>query len=865
MRDNYWKKCLNISTNWWNGKIYKKITRKMVLILAIMLILTAALGALAGVTAPPWVAIIIIVVMLSLSFLFTVNNGLILDIFTNAIKYLFTAKTKTIKNIDVHNGIIKLNNRKLIFFEIECSPLTGTEQQIYDKIEDFCDEISSFVNWSIINTFLPYSGLNDNNLAVDKKIESYLKNHKNDKDLENDPIFQNLLVNKILLKQYTEGKIQKNTYLLAFELKNDVSAESLINNIKQMNLRLKQGGFKIVPIDDEVFEFVKNELFFHNKKIHISHDHIKCNDNLYSFLKVNDLPNYLRPCFLDFLNDLGRNQNVDVNFVINTYNLKNLKKEDRVWDKAIKMVEAELEQASKRKEVVQAEANYIAVNELTENLIQQRQISQKYEIIICIKSNNKKQLVEARKYLKRHLLRKELFTYEDVHFRQYEFLNSFTRNIYLSNYRPKNIKVLPNNLIAWSYPFRLGNNYLDSGFYLGELFNGNPVFLSLNLGHKINNSSLIIGKTGSGKSTFMNYVLKNNMSEQNVTTIVLDPKGEYADSSTIQKMKPTIIGLSSDSDLVLNPFDLTKDDKDDEKHEFILKFLTIWFGDISQDILLDIQNKLSEAIMLSIKKNKYNIEFIYEQLVKIANKDKNDKNNKIMLDTLRQILPNGVYNYFTKPTKVNINDKNKLVIFNLDVILQNFDKVNQIKVWLLFKFLKSRIFNTQNKDENNKNKIQLLVDEFPLFLNSNAPFVAKELIRLVRVVRSYDASIFLAMQDVATLFSNIRNNTSEIGDLSSLANNAAHIFIMQLTQEQLNLVQTIWGDSVELTSDENIQITSKFGTGDILYMEKNNRYYFNSTDPLSKFSSNHKIMEQEVKDLMKQYIKSNKKEDSDNV
>lgn len=69
MRDNYWKKCLNISTNWWNGKIYKKITRKMVLILAIMLILTAALGALAGVTAPPWVAIIIIVVMLSLSFL----------------------------------------------------------------------------------------------------------------------------------------------------------------------------------------------------------------------------------------------------------------------------------------------------------------------------------------------------------------------------------------------------------------------------------------------------------------------------------------------------------------------------------------------------------------------------------------------------------------------------------------------------------------------------------------------------------------------------------------------------------------------------------------------------------------------------
>ena len=59
---------------------------------------------------------------------------------------------------------------------------------------------------------------------------------------------------------------------------------------------------------------------------------------------------------------------------------------------------------------------------------------------------------------------------------------------------------------------------------------------------------------------------------------------------------------------------------------------------------------------------------------------------------------------------------------------------------------------------------------------------------------------------------------------------------MNMNSEQLNIMKTIWGDSVELSQEEEYEITTKFSYGDILYINKSNRYYFNSTDPNSKWS-----------------------------
>lgn len=847
------KRCVNASTSPWKARLWSKITFQQAAVILVMFFITIAFLILFLLTQNLIAGILIPLFLIVLTIILLINNCWVLTFLINFFKYIFASKNKKINDIKIHKGLVNLNNRKLIFFEINCSPLTGTEEQKLEKIETFADYLKFFKNFSIINTFLPFSGLEENKESVELRIDNYLKTRPNKNvDLENDIVLQNLLVNKVLLNRYIDGEYKKNTYLLAFELDEESNVNNLISDIKTMNKSLAWMGFSVSIIDDEIADFIKKEMFLCNKRINININDIKVEDEYYHFFKIDCLPNELEPAYLDFINDLGNGLNVDINFIINTYSIKNLKKEDKLWEKALKHAEQDIEFAKKRKDLTQAESDYEAAEEMIQNLVANKSITQKYEIIICLKAKNKKSLTAAKRQVKQYLKRKELYSLEESWFVQYQLFLAFNRSIYQEKLKPRAFKILPNDIIAYSYPFVSGNNYLDSGFYLGELTNGNPVFLSLNLGKKENNSSLIIGATGSGKTTFMNFILKNNMSEQNVTTIVLDPKGEYASSSSIKKMNPKVIGMSDDQFLTLNPFDLSINDSDPNKVEFILTYLKVWFGN---DWNLVIENKLTKAIVNAINKKKYNISGVYDEAKAIIKKT-STSNDEIILATLEKILPNGIFNYFAKPTKLNFNKKDKLIIFNLNELLQNFNEINKIKIWLLFRFLKSFIYTDENRNEDNKNKIQLLIDEFPVLLNPQAPFIGQELVSMARLVRSYDTSLVLVMQDVATLFNTIRNDAMSATSLSSLTNNAEHIFLMAMNQEQLNLIKSIWGDSVTLTEDENLAITSRFTKGDILYLNKSNRYYFNSTDPLSNYSDfNVQELNEDIELLLKNILK----------
>lgn len=849
------KSCVNASTSFWKTRVWAKLTWQQAAVIFVMFWVLVGSLILFISTKNTITAILVGVFLIGITFLLVFNKCWALTFLNNLFKYLFSTKNKKIHDIKIHKGLVDLNNRKLVFFEIECSPLTGTEEQKLEKIEMFSDYLKYFKNYSIINTFLPFAGLNNNEEAVDKRIDNYLRKIPKNTNLEDDVILQNLLLNKVLLNRYIEGEYKKNTYLLAFELGEENNINNLIADIKTINKNLEWMNFNISAIDDEIANFIKQEMFLCNKKINVHVDDIKVEDQYYHFFKVDCLPNELNPAYLNFINDLGNGLDVAVNFVVNTYALKNIKKEDKLWEHALNQAEQDIELANKRKELTQAETDYAATEEMIQNLVANKSFTQKYEIIICLKANNKKILNTAKRQVKQFLRRKELFTLEDSKFTQYKLFLAFNRSIYESKSKQTALKILPNDLIAFSYPFVDGNNYLDRGFYLGELNNGNPVFLSLNLGHKENNSSLIIGSTGSGKTTFMNFILKNNMSEQNVTTIVLDPKGEYAASSVVKKMNPKIISISDEKFLSLNPFELSKNDNDANKVAFILTYLKVWFGE-SWD--LAIENKLTAAIVKAIEKKKYDIQGVYDEVKIILKKTKSNQ-EELVLNTLEKILPDGIYNYFAKPTKLAFDKSDKLVIFDMNELLQNFNEFNKIKIWLLFRFLKTFIYTDKNRSEENNTKIQILIDEFPVLLNPQAPFIATELASFYRTCRSFDASVAIIMQDVSTLFSNMKSDSFSASSLASLTNNAEHIFLMSMNQEQLNLIRNIWGDSVTLTSEENIAITSRFSKGDILYLNKSNRYYFNSTDPLSKHSDfNVDDLKEEIKELYTTLMNNNK-------
>lgn len=817
------KRIINVSNSTWDKRLYGKLTVKQALLTLFGIIFTLGISITCFVFINIAGGVIALLVFSVILILFNIKQCLLLKCFIYFFKYIFNSKYRYISKLTSSNGVVITKNKKYLFFEINCDPMIGNEQMINFKINDFVDNISQVINWSIINVNLPYSNLTNNREYIIKLIEQYVSNHQ---IINDDPVLLNLLANKNLIESFINGEYKKNTFLFCCEIAKDVNVKLILEQINNINRNLSYQNFSINAITNKTFEFVKNELLFFNKKISIFPDFIKCDDYFYHFIKIDNLPSFVDQGYLNFLNELANDENYEVNFAINTYNIKSIKKEEKLWENAINFAEAELNRAKKYKDQVEADNNYEAVLEMTSDLVNTKSSTQKYEIVIMIKANSQKEIINAKRRVRNVLKKQYKFELCFSKFNQYALFNDYQRNLFINKPNKRILKILPNNLIAYSYPFFSGNTYLKQGLYLGELFNGNPLYFSLNLGHKENNSAIIVGTTGCGKSTFINFLLKNNMSEQRITTILIDPKGEYSNSDTVLKMNPQIVNLDNTNDLVLNPFELCDMETREAKVEFILTFLKIWF---EKNWNLNIKNKLIDAIDHIINHGCFDIVSLYDVLKKNLNNKQED--DYLILQTISKLLPSGVYNYFTKKCEFDV--KSKLIIFNISSILTDYSNMNKVKLLLLFKFLKKYIYTTNNLNDDNDKKIQVIVDEFPAIANPTAPFVVTEFVGLIRLVRSYDTSLVLAMQDMVR-FESMDAESNE--SLKSIANNVKHKFIMKMNEQQLEIMNKIWGDSVELSKDESREITMKFSKGDILYLNDANRFYFNGTDPLSKFS-----------------------------
>lgn len=836
--ENDVKRIINVNTSLWNRFIYGKITIKQAFILLLMIILTILLTTIFIVFINIVAGIFICLIMISLTIIFSIKNSFVINIFWAFLKYIFSKKIIKNKIDNFHNGELIIKNKKIMFFEINAPGMIGERELVMMQINDIINQISRLKNWSIINTTLPYVELDKNKEYIDQLIKDYVQNKKLE---SNDVILRNLLMNQYLTNKYVNGSFQKNTYLLAIDTTNS-SIQNILNIVKDINKNLNYINFSLSILNNKIFNFVNNNFFLSNQKIKINRNHIKVIDKksnkYYQFIKITDLPNFVDIGYLDFLNSIELDQ-CDLSFCINTYSIKNQKKEDKLWESAVKFTEAEFNRAKKNKEIIEAENNIKAINEITNELVSNNSITQKYNIIVCIKSNSLKKLNIGTRRVKDLIRKNNQMKISFTSFKQKEFYNEFNRNLFV-NKKILTTNILPNNLIMFSYPFIQGNDFSKNGLFMGEMFSGAPIFKSLNSGEKTNNSTLIVGKTGSGKTTFINTLIKNNMSEQNVKTLLLDPKGEYVMSDDIKNMKPHIINMDNDEELVLNPFELSLSDKNPaDKVNFVLEYLKIWFG---IDFNISIQNKLLNALEECVLEN-WNIDAVYSTL---KSKLKSTQEDLIILDTIKRITTKGIYNYFAKPCKYNL--KGNLIIFNLSAILNNMSSLNKVKLLLIFKFLKLYIYKQENLKSDNKNKIQIIVDEFPAIANPAVPFVVTEFVSFIRLIRSYDASLILTLQDMT------RFESTDIGSnesLKSIANNVAHKFILNMNSEQLNILKKIWGDESQFSKEEEQEITMKFSPGDVLYISNVNRIYMNSTYPLSPYSNFDK---QEIESYINKFI-----------
>lgn len=196
--------------------------------------------------------------------------------------------------------------------------------------------------------------------------------------------------------------------------------------------------------------------------------------------------------------------------------------------------------------------------------------------------------------------------------------------------------------IAACFPFIFPTINELGGVPIGENENGVPVTIDFFTRKSRDNSNMaIVGKSGSGKSYFVKYLL-SLLYGYGCNLVVVDPMNEYI--KLFNTIGGTIIDLA-DGKSIINPFEVT--DKDDDGYMlltdhllFLEKFFTLIFDGMSYDELQLLQNVvsdmysrkgMSDKVLLSkIKSSGY---FTFSQVLKRVRflqgiSAKNAENNK---------------------------------------------------------------------------------------------------------------------------------------------------------------------------------------------------------------------------------------------
>src|SRR5574344_2913789 len=197
----------------------------------------------------------------------------------------------------------------------------------------------------------------------------------------------------------------------------------------------------------------------------------------------------------------------------------------------------------------------------------------------------------------RRKLRELGFKFSEMFGRQIE--SYFSSNI--NTYNKTNIsRGLNSSVIASSFPF-ISNAILDkNGLLIGE--NKLPCFVDFfrRDDERVNSNTVIIGKSGSGKS-YATKMLLANLASDNAKVFILDPENEYGNLA--KNLNGRVLDVSSSKNGRINPFhiimSLDDENSDGTSNSFYshLQFLEEFFRLILQGINADSLELLNKVIV----------------------------------------------------------------------------------------------------------------------------------------------------------------------------------------------------------------------------------------------------------------------------
>ena len=372
-----------------------------------------------------------------------------------------------------------------------------------------------------------------------------------------------------------------------------------------------------------------------------------------------------------------------------------------------------------------------------------------------------------KKYVRRKL--RELgFKFSEMFGRQIE--SYFSTNI--NTYNKVNIsRGLNSSVIASAFPFVSNAILDDKGLLIGE--NKLPTFVDFfkRDDERVNSNTVIIGKSGSGKS-YCTKTLLANLASDNAKVFILDPENEY--NNLANNLKGRVLDVSSSKNGRINPFhiiaSLDDENSDGTSNSFYshLQFLEEFFRLILQGInpdslellnkiIVEIYNKkgISAKTDLTILRAKdYPIfQDLAEEIDKRIENEKDEYNlscYKVLSNYISKFRRGGrnsaLWNGFT-----TFNPTENFVVFNFQKLLSNKNNlIGNAQMLLVLKWLDNEVI--RNRDYNIMNnadrKIVIAIDEAHVFIDEKFPIALDFMYQLAKRIRKYNGMQIVITQNV---------------------------------------------------------------------------------------------------------------------
>ena len=307
---------------------------------------------------------------------------------------------------------------------------------------------------------------------------------------------------------------------------------------------------------------------------------------------------------------------------------------------------------------------------------------------------------------------------------------------------------------------------------------GVPVFINFfqRDRERVNSNTVIIGKSGSGKSYATKTIL-TQLAAENSKIFILDPENEY--SKLAMNMKGKIIDVGSATQGRLNPFhiitNLTDEEGDEDGDEaaatsftthlqFLEEFYRQILPGIDSDALEYLNNitiRMYEAkgiddttdLSTLTPEDFPTFDDLYDKILndfQMTSGEYSKSNLRVLLNYISKFATGG-RNSALWNGAASISTNENFIVFNFQSLLANKNNtIANAQMLLVLKWLDNEII--KNRDYNIKynasRKIVVVIDEAHVFIDSKYPIALDFMYQLAKRIRKYNGMQMVITQNI---------------------------------------------------------------------------------------------------------------------